>query len=726
MELQPSSVATSKWSKEMMEYFKKRRRVQCEKDKNEDAVSNEDTNIELDENDVYVVKSRTAKFMTAKEVSAILKIPQVMKKKNKSFRLAKYVTDKIEFKEFVKKNWDISLQGHAMYKLVKKLNTIKPHLNKLNWKNRNLFGTVSELKSKLQSIQKDIDKDATNKTLRAEGVEVLREFKEPVGDEEKLIMSVCAEDGKRYDNCDVAEQFVKHFEGPDGYTSKFFKRSWDIVRSDFCTVIKEFFSSGKLLGEVNETLISLIPKSLTPQKVSDFRPIACCDVIYKCISKILTNRIKLALNQIVDDNQSAFIPGRAITYNILLTQELLKGYNYINGPKRCSFKIDIQKAYDTVSWSFIEEILGNVGFPCQMIKWIMTCISTPKFTIYVNGERYGYFKGGRGLRQRDPISPYIFTMVIEVLNLLVENEIRKENAFKYHFGCKQLKITHLCFAYDLIMLSHGDKICVTVLRNALNEFSIFSGLYPNLSKFTMFCGSLDDDTRSEISCIFPFTEGKLPVRYLGVPLVTKKIGVADCKQLVDKNSGDSCKGKAKVAWKEVCKPKDQGGIGFKSLELWNKTLLVKHLWNVASRKESLWVKWINVVKLKKISVWDVSADSKDSWGWKCPLKLRSCIGDHMRYRIGDGNSINVWHDKWHEGISLSSLFSKKEIFYARFKDHDKIKDVVGENGWKRPHNWIIKYPWLANLQVPAFSNSPDKAIWIDNSGSERRFSTNIY
>ncbi|GKC95885.1 RNA-directed DNA polymerase, eukaryota, reverse transcriptase zinc-binding domain protein [Tanacetum coccineum] len=128
----------------------------------------------------------------------------------------------------------------------------------------------------------------------------------------------------------------------DGYTSKFFKRSWDIVRSDFCAVIKEFFSTGKLLGEVNATLISLIPKSLTPQKVSDFRPIACCDVIYKFISKILTNRIKLALNQIVDDNQSAFIPGRAITYNILLTQELLKGYNYINGPKRCSFKIDIQ------------------------------------------------------------------------------------------------------------------------------------------------------------------------------------------------------------------------------------------------------------------------------------------------------------------------------------------------------------------------------------------------
>ncbi|GKD29284.1 RNA-directed DNA polymerase, eukaryota, reverse transcriptase zinc-binding domain protein [Tanacetum coccineum] len=218
----------------------------------------------------------------------------------------------------------------------------------------------------------------------------------------------------------------------------------------------EFFSLGKLLGEVNATLISLVPKSLTPLKVSDFRHIACCNVIYKCISKILTNRIKIALSQIV--NQSAFVPGRAITDNILLTQELLKGYNCINGPRRCAFKIDIQKAYDTVSWEFIKDIMSRFGFPCKMIDWIMTCISTPKFTICVNGERYGYFKGGRGLRQGDPIFPYIFTMVMKMLNLIVKNEIRKNNTFKYHFGCRQLKINHLCFADDLIMFSHGDKV----------------------------------------------------------------------------------------------------------------------------------------------------------------------------------------------------------------------------------------------------------------------------
>ncbi|GKB76435.1 RNA-directed DNA polymerase, eukaryota, reverse transcriptase zinc-binding domain protein [Tanacetum coccineum] len=355
---------------------------------------------------------------------------------------------------------------------------------------------------------------------------------------------------------------------------------------------------------------------LTPQKVSDFRPIACCNVIYKCISKILTNRIKLALNHIVDDNQSAFVPGRAITDNILLTQELLKGYNCAIGPKRCSFKIDIQKAYDTVCWRYIEDILRRF--------------------------RDIDISGGRGLRQGDPISPYMFTMVMEMVNLLIKDEIMKDKSFKYHFGCRQLKITHLCFADDLIMLSHGDISSVATHKRALDKFSIISGLYPNLSKCTMFCGSMDDDTKEVISRIFPFKEGKLLVRYFGVLLVTKKIGIADCNQLVEKN--------------------------------------------IASRKESLCVKWINVVKLKQRSVWDVEIDSKDSWGWKCLLNLRSWVGNHMRYKIGDGKSINVWHDKWNSDVSLSSMIRKKEIFYASFKDQDKIQDVLNDNGWKWPQN----------------------------------------
>ncbi|GJR58948.1 RNA-directed DNA polymerase, eukaryota, reverse transcriptase zinc-binding domain protein [Tanacetum coccineum] len=191
------------------------------------------------------------------------------------------------------------------------------------------------------------------------------------------------------------------------------------------------------------------------------------------------------------------------------------------------------------------------------------------------------------------------------------------------------------------------------------------------------------------------------------------------------NNGKSCKGKAKVAWLEFYKLKDQGGLGFKSLELWNKTLLVKHLWNMASRKESLWVKWINVVKLKKMSVWDNNDDPKDSWGWKCLLNLKVWAGDDMRYIIRDGKSTSVWHDKWNNGASLSSVINKKGICYARFSDLDKINDVINGKDWKWPSEWMTKYPWIKNIKAPTLSNSPNKPVWVDNNGNDRRFSTSI-
>ncbi|GJV55861.1 RNA-directed DNA polymerase, eukaryota, reverse transcriptase zinc-binding domain protein [Tanacetum coccineum] len=474
------------------------------------------------------------------------------------------------------------------FRLVKKLNAMKPVMNNLNWKNGNLNEKVKKLKKTLDDIQTSIEKDPYNDSLRKIGVDTLGEYSVALEDEEKLMFQRAkGTDNIRYVDDEVPIQLLKHFEsflspqpnmecldldskifknkidldvagemirkvskdeikeamfsiddnkapGPDGFTAKFFKKAWFCIGEDVCNAVEEFFLNGKLLGELNDTLITLVPKVSTPNRVTDFRPIACCNVVYKCISKILTNRIKNVFDTIVDKNQSAFIPGRLITDNILLTQELLKGYNCTKGPKRCSMKIDIQKAYDTVKWSFFEKALRMFGFHSKMIGWIMICVSTPSYSICINGERHGYFKGGRGLRQGDPLSPYLFTIVIEVFNLILKQRISEEKNFKYHLGCKKLLITHLCFADDLLVLCHGDTTSVKVIKQALEDFSKISGLYPNLGKSTIFCGSMDDVTIARILNIIPFKRGKLPVRYIGVPLVAKQLGVNDCKSLVDK------------------------------------------------------------------------------------------------------------------------------------------------------------------------------------------------
>jgi hypothetical protein len=114
--------------------------------------------------------------------------------------------------------------------------------------------------------------------------------------------------------------------GPDGYSAAFFKGAWDIISEDNTRAVQKFFINGKLLKEVNHTTIALLPKVSSPSRINDFRPISCCNVLYNCISKIIANRIKKSLTSLVS-YQSAFVPGRRISYNILLTQELMLNYH---------------------------------------------------------------------------------------------------------------------------------------------------------------------------------------------------------------------------------------------------------------------------------------------------------------------------------------------------------------------------------------------------------------
>ncbi|GKD53721.1 putative RNA-directed DNA polymerase, eukaryota, reverse transcriptase zinc-binding domain protein, partial [Tanacetum coccineum] len=155
--------------------------------------------------------------------------------------------------------------------------------------------------------------------------------------------------------------------GPDGYTAAFFKEAWEILATDVTKAIKEFFTNGVLLKELNHTILALIPKVTSPMKINDYRPISCCNILYICISRTISNRMKGSLADLVSLNQSAFVPRRRISDNILLTQELMHNYHLDRGTSRCAFKVDIQKAYDTVDWKFLHDVLIGFGFHPRMI-----------------------------------------------------------------------------------------------------------------------------------------------------------------------------------------------------------------------------------------------------------------------------------------------------------------------------------------------------------------------
>ncbi|GKB65004.1 hypothetical protein Tco_0921190, partial [Tanacetum coccineum] len=171
--------------------------------------------------------------------------------------------------------------------------------------------------------------------------------------------------------------------------------------------------------------------------------------------------------------------------------------------------------------------------------------------------------------------------------------------------------TYSLVADDLLVISHGNHTFVSIIKDALNEFSESSGLNQNMGKNTMLFGSVDAGEKQRILDILPFRIGKFPVRHLGIPLLYKNIGITDCKlcsliglllpkaTVKEINSllkgflwchGKSCKGRAKVAW-SVCFPKSEGGLGLKLLNKWNEVLLIKHIWKLVSNQEGLWVKW---------------------------------------------------------------------------------------------------------------------------------------
>lgn len=150
--------------------------------------------------------------------------------------------------------------------------------------------------------------------------------------------------------------------GPDGFSAGFFKATWHIIGEDFTAAIADFFSSGKLLRQINATNICLLPKIPNLELPSDFRPIACCNVIYKTITKLMASRLQAILPSIISPNQGAFIQGRLIMSNILICQDLFRGYNRSEGQPKCLIKIDLRKAYDSLDWGFISNVLQSLIF----------------------------------------------------------------------------------------------------------------------------------------------------------------------------------------------------------------------------------------------------------------------------------------------------------------------------------------------------------------------------
>lgn len=324
--------------------------------------------------------------------------------------------------------------------------------------------------------------------------------------------------------------------GLDGFGAYFFKKAWHIIKQDVIATVQDFFRNNRMYRAVNCSSVTLIPKHKGAKEIKDYRPIACCSTLYKIISKILANRLSKVLGTIVGNNQAAFVKGQKIHNHILLTYELIKGYERKRIYPRCFMQMDIQKAYDTVDWNALEKILNEVGCPQQFKNWIMIAVSTVSYRFNVNGYKTEIMEARRGLRQGDPISPMLFVIVMECLNRYLY-KMQKDGDFNYHPKCDKLKITNLCFADDLLLFSRGDKISVGMMMRAYESFSKATGLLVNPQKCSLLCAGIDAVTKREILEVSGFQEGQLPFKYLGVPVTSKKLSTIHYSPLIDKIVG---------------------------------------------------------------------------------------------------------------------------------------------------------------------------------------------
>lgn len=179
--------------------------------------------------------------------------------------------------------------------------------------------------------------------------------------------------------------------------------------------MQSFFLYGFLSTGINATILSLIPKVENAQTMKEFRPIACCNILYKVISKVLAGRLNILVPEAIKPNQSAFVQGRLLLENVLLASELVNGYHKSSMSPRCDIKFDISKAFDTARWSFITSVLKAMNLPDQFIHWISICISTASFSVAVNGSLEGFFTSARRIRQGCSLSPYLYVIMNNVI-----------------------------------------------------------------------------------------------------------------------------------------------------------------------------------------------------------------------------------------------------------------------------------------------------------------------
>ncbi|XP_010445465.1 PREDICTED: uncharacterized protein LOC104728135 [Camelina sativa] len=482
---------------------------------------------------------------------------------------------------------------------------------------------------------------------------------------------------------EVTEHEVKHAlfmmhpdkaPGPDGMTALFYQKAWATVKADLVLLVNSFLRNGNFDKRLNVTNICLIAKVDKPTRMTELRPISLCNVGYKIISKVLCQRLRTVLPSLVSETQSAFVEGRLISDNILIAQEMFHGLrtNPSCKGKFMAIKMDISKAYDRVEWSFVENVLRQFGF-YEMWITCMCCVKSVQYKVLLNGQAYGSINPCRGLRQGDPLSPYLFILCTEVIIA----HLRKAERLKLLTGIKvstaSPAISHLLFVDDSLFFCRATKEQCEVVLGILNKYERVSGQQINFQKSSVQYSGKPGRGKNKS---FSFVQDKLQARASGWParlsskggkeVMIKSVATAvptfvmSCFRLSKtvtrkltsaisnfwwSSSGQS-RGLHWVSWDKLCSGKEAGGLGFRCLDDYNTALLAKQLWRLIMVLESLFARVFKGRYYRHSDPLDPIKSYSPSYGWRSIVSARSLVNKGLITRVGSGATISVWTDPW--------------------------------------------------------------------------------
>ncbi|KAA3460284.1 reverse transcriptase [Gossypium australe] len=480
--------------------------------------------------------------------------------------------------------------------------------------------------------------------------------------------------------------------GPNRFPAIFFQKYWHIVGREVLGFCLGVLNEGKEVDSANMTNIVLIPKVQNPTSMVNFRLISLCSILYKLIAKTIANRMQNVMDTCIDQVQGAFVPGRLISDNILLAYEILHTFKQKRTGKKgyMAVKLHMSKAYDKVEWDFIKEVMNKMGFAMKCIELIMKCITSISYTVLINGSRGRIFNPYKGLRQGDPLSPFLFLICSEGLSALMRTAKKNGLIRRARASRKGPAISHLLFADDCMMFGEATEKGARMFR-AMCQFWKICNFYST---------NTTEESKIAVGRLLGVRSLSSPEKYLGLPNMVGRRKKEAFQNLVDRivsrieswssrflsqrgkevfiksvlqaiptyamsyflfprvlcekiesilarfwwQKGPGKRGIHWCQWKFLYRSKEEGGLGFRRMAQFNISLLAKQGWRLLNFPNSLVARVFKAKYFPDTDFLHARLGSSCSFIWRSIWAIKGTLEKRLLWKVGTGSNISISHD----------------------------------------------------------------------------------